>query len=66
MIKIIILLLVAFIIFNLGRGLFFLMKKDRDQLQVVKALTWRVGLSLALFILIIVAYLLGWITPHGL
>jgi hypothetical protein len=30
---------------------------------MVKALAWRIGLSVALFALLIVAYYCGWITP---
>ena len=66
MIKILILLLIVFIIFNLGRGLFFLLKKQSDREQVAKALTWRVGLSFVLFLFLIAAILLGWIQPNGL
>ena len=32
---------------------------------VVKALTWRIGLSIALFLFIMLAYWMGWVTPHG-
>jgi hypothetical protein len=31
---------------------------------MVKALTWRIGLSVGLFVLLIVGYYLGWITPQ--
>ncbi len=34
--------------------------------RMVHALALRVGLSVALFIFILVAYLLGWIEPTGL
>jgi len=66
MIKWSIILLIFFIIFNLSRGLFFLLKPERSQLQVVKALTWRVGLSLGLLIFIMIAYYFGWLVPHAL
>jgi len=32
----------------------------------MRALAWRVGLSVALFIFIWIAYQLGWIQPTGL
>lgn len=66
MIKYLIVLLILFIVFSLGRGLFCLLQRDRDQLDVVKALTWRVGLSMGLFLFLTVAYFLGWIAPHSL
>lgn len=34
--------------------------------RVVTALAVRVGLSIALFVMLLVAYRLGWITPSGL
>jgi hypothetical protein len=32
---------------------------------MVKALTWRIGLSVGLFVLLMVAYYEGWITPQA-
>lgn len=37
-------------------------KSDR----MLHALAWRIGLSVALFVFILVAYKLGWIQPTGL
>lgn len=34
--------------------------------RMVKALAWRVGLSIALFAFILLAYLFGWIQPTGI
>jgi hypothetical protein len=34
--------------------------------RMARALAWRVGLSVALFVCILVAYKLGWIQPTGL
>jgi hypothetical protein len=33
---------------------------------MVKALAWRIGLSVGLFMLLIVAYYIGWIEPQRL
>jgi TRAP-type C4-dicarboxylate transport system permease large subunit len=33
--------------------------------RMVKALAWRVGLSIALFLFILVSYKMGWIKPTG-
>jgi hypothetical protein len=38
--------------------------KPDDGTKMVKALAWRIGLSVALFVLLIVAYYRGWITPQ--
>lgn len=34
--------------------------------RMVKALAWRVGLSVALFIFILLSYKMGWIRPTGI
>lgn len=54
------------IIFVLFRGLYFLVKDQGNPKQTVKSLTWRIGLSVLLIILIMVAIKLGIVTPHGI
>lgn len=68
LVKLIIILFLILIIYSLGSGLFYLVReKNRaDSKKVVKALTWRIGLSLVLFFLLFLAYSLGWISPHGI
>lgn len=61
-----IIILLLLIIFSLGQALFHMMKKDRDPDGVVNSLTWRIGLSVLLFVLIILGSYMGWITPHTL
>ncbi|RZL08620.1 MAG: twin transmembrane helix small protein [Rubrivivax sp.] len=34
--------------------------------RMVKALAWRVGLSVSLFLFILLSYKMGWIQPTGL
>ena len=63
-IKVIVSLLFAFIFFSLGSALYFLVKDKNNSERIVKALTWRIGLSMVVFILLFVAYALGWIAPH--
>lgn len=47
-----------------------LLKDGRDGApktdRMLHALAWRIGLSVALFVFILVAYKLGWIQPTGL
>jgi hypothetical protein len=66
--KLPILLLLGFIVFSLGEGMYFLAKDDGavDRTRVVKALTVRIALSVALFLLLIVGHFTGLIEPHGL
>jgi hypothetical protein len=66
--KLPILLLLGFIVFSLAQGMYWLAKDDGavDKTRVVKALTVRIALSLALFALLIVGYFTGFLKPHGL
>lgn len=66
LIKTIITLFLLIILYNLGSGLYFLIKDQGKSVRVAKALTWRIGLSLLLFFLLFVGYALGWIQPHGI
>lgn len=65
LVKMIVLLFILFILYSLGSGLFFLVRDKSRTDRVAKALTWRIGLSLLLFILLFIAFALGWIKPHG-
>ena len=66
MIKIIVLALVALILVSLASGLYYLVKDRGTSERTVKALTWRVGLSAALFALLMAGYYLGLIPKTGL
>lgn len=62
------LLIIAFllvILWNLGAGLYYMLVDKGQTKRTVKALTWRIGLSVALFVLVALAIYMGWITPHG-
>ena len=65
-IKIIILILLILILLSLGAGMFSLIKDGNKSNRTVKFLTLRIALSVALFILLILAFLFGWIQPHGI
>lgn len=56
----IVVLLIA-IFASLGSGLFYLMRDRSQSNRTLHALTWRIGLSVALFVLIAVSYHFGWI-----
>ncbi|RJG07778.1 twin transmembrane helix small protein [Noviherbaspirillum cavernae] len=59
---------VAFILIiaSLASALVFLMRDKGKSNRTVKALAFRVGFSVALFALILIAHQLGWIQPTGI
>ena len=61
----IVILLLLGIVASLGSGLFFLVKDDGDNKRMVKALTVRITLSVALFLFLLVAWATGLIQPRG-
>jgi hypothetical protein len=66
LIKYLIVAMLGLILISLGKALFHLSsRKPEDGTKMVNALAWRIGLSVALFLLIVFAYYLGWIDPAG-
>ena len=61
--KLLILLAFGAIVGSLASGLVFLLKDNADSRRTVRALTWRIGLSIGLFILLLLAYAAGLIRP---
>lgn len=62
--KIVIIFMLFAIIFALAVSLFFLIKNQNENNQTVKALTWRIILTIALILFILTAYHYGWIHPN--
>lgn len=54
------------IVVSLGSALFNLTRRTRDSRKVARDLTIRICLSVALFVLLMIAWHLGMIAPHGL
>ncbi len=54
------------IVASLGNALFHLSRGQGDSRKMVRALTLRVGLSVGLFLLLIAAWAMGIISPHGI
>jgi len=52
------------IVASLGSGLFYLMKDRGDSRRTLNALTLRIALSVILFLLILLGFLTGVITPN--
>lgn len=64
-IKILIVATLMAVLVSLGSSLFFLVKDPRDPRRMVRALTVRIILSVALFVLLFLAWYAGLIQPHG-
>jgi hypothetical protein len=63
--KLFIFIMLAVIVGSLFSALWFLYKDGGKGTRTVKSLTVRITLSIALFIMLLIGYKLGWITPHG-
>ena len=64
--KILVVIILFAIVFSLGSALFHLSRGKGDSKKMARALTIRVGLSVALFILLMLAWYNGLITPHSI
>jgi len=64
-VKFLVILLFLAIIGSLGSGLFYLVKGKAKKKGMVNALTLRIVLSVALFVLLLAAWASGLIQPHG-
>jgi hypothetical protein len=54
------------ILVSLGSALYQLSRSGGDSKKMVRSLAIRVGLSVALFLLLMIAWYAGLIAPHGL
>jgi hypothetical protein len=57
--KIVVIAFIVLIIASLGSALFFMVTERRDPKRMVKALAFRVGLSVTLFLLLMAGYYFG-------
>ena len=66
LIKLLIVVCLIAIVASLGSGLFHLVNDKGESRKMVRALTVRVVLSVALFILLFIAWSQGMIAPKGM
>ncbi len=64
--RVIVLIVMLIIFLALGSGLFFLVRDEGKSNRTVKALTWRIALSLCLFVFLMLGFRLGFINPHSI
>ena len=62
--KTFILIMMLFTLGCLASGLIFLIKDEGKSKRTAKSLTWRIALSVGLFIFILLAFSFEWITPN--
>ncbi|MDP9064936.1 MAG: DUF2909 domain-containing protein [Pseudomonadota bacterium] len=63
--KYLVIVILVLILISLGKALFHLSSARAGQSgKMVKALSWRVALSVGLFVLLLVAHTRGWIQPQ--
>lgn len=65
LIKIFIVLFLLTILYSLISALVFLVRDKGQGDRTVRRLTWRISLSLVLFVLLWLAYMAGWIHPSS-
>lgn len=65
MIKWVIIGVFLLILGSLASALIYMIKDPSDSKRTVRALTWRIGLSLLAFALLMLSAEMGWIQPRG-
>jgi len=63
--RLLIIAVLVAIVFSLGSAMFQLSAGKGDSGKMLKALTWRIGLSVGLFLVLLIAWRMGLIRPHG-
>lgn len=65
-IKLFIIFVMILIAVSLFSGLIFLIRDSGNSKRMLKSLTVRIGMSLLLFIFLLIAFKFGYIQPHGI
>lgn len=66
LIKIVVIAMLVLIFASLFSALVFLFRDQGRGTRTARALTWRIGLSLALFLMLLAGFYFGVIPPDGL
>ncbi|WP_035054547.1 twin transmembrane helix small protein [Andreprevotia chitinilytica] len=64
--KLLIVALLLVVLAVLGSALLQLIRGPSGSPKLVRSLTWRIGLSILIFVLLLVARGFGWLQPHGI
>jgi hypothetical protein len=65
-IKLLVLVLLCAVVFSLGKAMFHLSSGPEGSADMARALTFRIGLSIALFLVLMLAWYFGRLSPHDL
>ena len=65
LVKLIILAMLTAILIALGSAVFAMLGPRRGHTRMARALTWRVGLSVTLFLLLLIGFATGVLQPHA-
>jgi len=66
LIKFIIVVLFILVVGSLISAMFHLLTSTENNNKTLRALKFRIGLSVLAFVILIVSVMLGWIQPHGI
>ena len=64
-IKLLIIAMFIGIVYSLGSAMYYMVNDTGESSRTVHALTWRIGISVGLFIIIMLMSFFGIIKPHG-
>ena len=64
-VKVLVIVLLGLIVTSLGKAMFHLSSGPEESAKTVQALTFRIGLSVALFVVLFIAWYAGGLTPHN-
>lgn len=63
-VKLIVIVLLLAAVVSLARALMALVRGESKDGKTMRALAWRVGFSVAVFLFILLSMYMGWIKPH--
>ena len=63
--KLLVVVFLAFIVWNLFTAMYHMVSKTKADGRMVRALTWRIGLSIGLLAILGAGHYLGWWAFHG-
>lgn len=63
-VKLIVMILLVAAVVSLFRALWSLVREESGSRRTMRALAWRVGFSVAVFLFLLLSMYMGWVTPH--